>query len=402
MNVLIISREYPPESVGGTATVAKNTAIGLADYGNKIYVVSNGIMPDKKMKSVKIIRTGVNNIYEKNTSNKYKNLVSSKKIFDTAKKVIINNKIQIIIVPDMFCFNEAKVLGDLYEVPVVLICLQSFFTQQVYDKNDHFVSSISKGSNQDLTTFEKNVMREAKNIVFISESIATEMLNKYNVSANTKVIYLGVDLNEIDGIKVNKPILNSDLIQITANARLVPVKGIVQLVLAFSLLANKTGNIHLNIIGDGPDFDLLRKICSSKFLKYKVTLFKQIPRNMALQVMKESDFGVVPSLWESFCYVATEFMALGVPILVSNIDSLKEICPMGIERHINPGLGKKGQRIIKPKILATKLFKMITLSDEKLKLIKKKGRKRRENKFNNDNYSSELNKFLIEIRRDLN
>lgn len=401
MNVLIISREYPPESVGGTATVAHNTAIGLASYDNKIYVVSNGTMADKTMKSIKIIRTGINSIYEKNTTNKYKNLTSSKKIFDTAKQVIIKNKIQIIVVPDMFCFNEAKFLGDLYKIPVVLICLQSFFTQQVYDKKEHFVSSFSKGSNQDLTLFEKKVMKEAKNIVFISESIANEMLNKYNVSANTKVIYLGVDLNEIDRVKVNKPILNKDLIQITANARLVPVKGIVQLVSAFSVLAHKRNNIHLNIIGDGPEFKLLRKMCNSKFLKYKVTLFKRIPRNKALQIMKESDFGVVPSLWESFCYVAAEFMALRVPILVSNIDSLKEICPPGIEYHINPEIGKKDQRIIKPDILATKLFNMITLSDEKIKLMKKEGRERIEQKFSNSNYSGKLNEFLLGIRRGL-
>lgn len=401
MNILIISREYPPESVGGTATVAHNTAIGLASYDNKIYVVSNGTMADKTMKSIKIIRTGINSIYEKNTTNKYKNLTSSKKIFDTAKQVIIKNKIQIIVVPDMFCFNEAKFLGDLYKIPVVLICLQSFFTQQVYDKKEHFVSSFSKGSNQDLTLFEKKVMKEAKNIVFISESIANEMLNKYNVSANTKVIYLGVDLNEIDRVKVNKPILNKDLIQITANARLVPVKGIVQLVSAFSVLAHKRNNIHLNIIGDGPEFKLLRKMCNSKFLKYKVTLFKRIPRNKALQIMKESDFGVVPSLWESFCYVAAEFMALRVPILVSNIDSLKEICPPGIEYHINPEIGKKDQRIIKPDILATKLFNMITLSDEKIKLMKKEGRERIEQKFSNSNYSGKLNEFLLGIRRGL-
>jgi glycosyltransferase involved in cell wall biosynthesis len=43
--------------------------------------------------------------------------------------------------------------------------------------------------------------------------------------------------------------------------------------------------------------------------------------------MSVADIAVVPSLWESFCYVCAEMMAFGRPVVASHIDSLRESIP---------------------------------------------------------------------------
>lgn len=54
------------------------------------------------------------------------------------------------------------------------------------------------------------------------------------------------------------------------------------------------------------------------------------------KLMKIADIAIMPSLHEPFGIVALEWMGLGVPLIVSNIDGLSEFCNHENSTPINP------------------------------------------------------------------
>lgn len=373
-NILLLTREYPPNSVGGVAITAESIAKGLMNQNHTVFVISSG---DKVIKrnGIMIFGNGHCNPYETNRDN----IKISKKMFNIAKNLVNEKTIDKIIVPDIFCYNEAHILSELYNIPLVFVCLQSFYTQHINNTKYLFVSNYAKESYSNLIEYEKKVMRRAKHIVFISQSLCDEMRKKYLILGKYSVIPLGVDLSLIDNMPHKINILNHNFINLTVSARLVPVKGIYELLQAFKIVSLNQKKVQLNIIGDGPEYMKIKRFCIKNHIQKQVHFFGKLKHNDALQIMKESDYGVVPSLWESFCYVAVEFMALKVPLLVAYDTALKEVCPLNIDYHFSLQNGK-----INPAWLA-----------ESIKLMLKDTHNKNENIFNarkyvEDNFTQEL------------
>lgn len=382
-NILLLTREYPPNSVGGVATTAESIAKGLTDQNHKIFVISSGNQVIKR-NGIMIFGNGCRHPYETNRDN----LKLSKKIFNIAKKIIIEKSIDKIIVPDIFCYNEAHILSELYNIPLVFVCLQSFYMQHINNSKYLFVSKYAKASYSNLFEYEEKVMKHAKNIVFISQSLCNEMREQYSILGNYSVIPLGIDLNLIDNMSQQTNILNHNFINLTASARLVPVKGIYELLQAFKILSLGQKKIQLNIIGDGPEYAKIKKFCIQHNIQKRVRLFGQLKHNDALQIMKESDYGIVPSIWESFCYVAVEFMALRVPLLAAYDTALKEVYPLNIGYHFSLQNGK-----INPIWLATSIEVMLKDNHGKKENIFN-ARKYIEDNFTQEFFIKKFSKFL--------
>lgn len=99
--------------------------------------------------------------------------------------------------------------------------------------------------------------------------------------------------------------------------RLVGTKG-----LKYLIDAMKDVDCKLIICGKGPEEEKLRKRVIDNGLQDKVEFKGFVSEEEKEKLQSECKFTVIPSLRETFCLVAVEFMAYGRPVICSNVDGL--------------------------------------------------------------------------------
>ena len=114
-----------------------------------------------------------------------------------------------------------------------------------------------------------------------------------------------------------------------AVSRLRKEKGIDLLIDAFSRLVAENHKVHLHIVGNGPDEKKLKDLVSRLNIEDKVTFFGEARWETAMQQMALMDVVVVPSRFEGFGLSAAEAMAMGKPVVASNVFGLKEVVSDG-------------------------------------------------------------------------
>jgi len=110
-----------------------------------------------------------------------------------------------------------------------------------------------------------------------------------------------------------------------AVSRLSHEKGIDILIDAFYQVQKENKNVYLLIVGDGPDEKMLRDKVKQYNIENKITFFGGANWETAMQQMALMDVVVVPSRFEGFGLSAAEAMAMGKPVVASNVFGLKEV-----------------------------------------------------------------------------
>ena len=107
--------------------------------------------------------------------------------------------------------------------------------------------------------------------------------------------------------------------------RLAREKGINVLLDAFKILNKGKTNIHLKILGSGPDQNFLEEKIKKGFIKNVDFIGRKVHSDV-LENIKNSMALVMPSIWnETFGLSAIEAYACGKPVIASKIGSLSEI-----------------------------------------------------------------------------
>jgi glycosyltransferase involved in cell wall biosynthesis len=104
--------------------------------------------------------------------------------------------------------------------------------------------------------------------------------------------------------------------------RLTGQKGVDVLLRAFALVERHHPTVKLILAGEGPDRPALARLAKSLGLRRVMFLGW---REDAADIMADIDLLVVPSRWEGFGLVALEAMAMGKPVVASNVSALPEI-----------------------------------------------------------------------------
>lgn len=154
------------------------------------------------------------------------------------------------------------------------------------------------------------VTRRAKN------ALVKEGVNPNKIS----VIPVGIDLKKF---KVKKEKRNKRDINILCVARLVPEKGIEDLLKAFLKIIEKNNNVHLTFVGSGP--------LKGDLIGYKNIFVKSIPYSKMASAYNHADIFCLPSrktkTWEEqFGMALVEAMASGLPIVTTDTGAIPEVC----------------------------------------------------------------------------
>ncbi|WP_321426547.1 glycosyltransferase family 4 protein [uncultured Bacteroides sp.] len=100
-------------------------------------------------------------------------------------------------------------------------------------------------------------------------------------------------------------------------------KGFDILINAFALFAKQNQDWTLDIVGEGPEEDMLRSLICKHHLEKRVTLYpftKEVEKHY-----ESASVYVLSSRWEGFGLVLVEAMSYGLPIISSNLPVTKEL-----------------------------------------------------------------------------
>ena len=135
------------------------------------------------------------------------------------------------------------------------------------------------------------------------------------------VIYNGLPVDDIDQYRRSFQQRDHELVVSVANLK--PVKNHVCLLNAMAYLQDTP--LRAEIVGDGPLSRNLQARCSSLGLEKTVKFSGMLRRENVYQAVSTAGMFVVLSFAEGFCVAAAEAMALGLPVIASNIPVFHEV-----------------------------------------------------------------------------
>ena len=170
--------------------------------------------------------------------------------------------------------------------------------------------------------------------------------------------------------------IKSNTVEIVITGRLVPFKNVMMALECFNELLVKNENIHMTIIGKGPEKQRLNTYIKQNSLEGKVDLISEMPRECVLRKLCEADIYAFPSLREGGSWALMEAMSVGLPVVCLNWTGMKVITDDSTAIRIEP---TEYQRLKTEFKNALETF----IGDSKLRRkIGQSARKRMQQKFN--------------------
>lgn len=185
----------------------------------------------------------------------------------------------------------------------------------------HIREMLPIGINKEFIDKENSfkLINKANNTIAISNAVYDYYKNDLN---NMVMIYNAIDTD----IKVTrKPILSDDLIKLTFIGRIVPGKGLIELINACRILKQKEINFKLEIYGSGDEkyIDQLKKLANQYSLDRNI-YFKGFTNNIN-QIWQNSDIALVCTKAEAFGRVTIEAMVNQTLVIGANTGGTIEL-----------------------------------------------------------------------------
>ncbi|MBN1572543.1 MAG: glycosyltransferase family 4 protein [Deltaproteobacteria bacterium] len=148
-------------------------------------------------------------------------------------------------------------------------------------------------------------------------------------------------------------------------ARLVPWKGIDALI---EVTAQFPKDIHLLIIGDGPERERLTDLAKSLKVINRIHFIGRVPNEQIISFLSFADVFVLNTEYESLAHVIIEAYNAGIPVVATNITGNPEIIEDGKTGILVPLKDKDALKAAIERIITNKKFasKIVSASREKL------------------------------------
>lgn len=227
-----------------------------------------------------------------------------------------------------------------------------------------------------------------------SNCVKKLMVMRYGIECNkVKVIYNGIDLGSFVSGHGNirrqhkkKLGLNPNDLVVGVIANLREIKGINYFIQSAALVIRELRDVKFIIVGDGPLRQELELLSGHLGVRHHI-IFTGSCSNV-LPYLLTFDIGVLPSLSEGFSNAILEYMAVGIPVIATNVGGNKEQVINGQTGILVPPR--------EPKAMADAIISI--LSDDKLReRMGKKGRALCEEKFSIGKMVSKLEAFYSSI-----
>jgi len=164
------------------------------------------------------------------------------------------------------------------------------------------------------------ILKEAKYIIFLSESYQNIVINKYipvamrqEIIKKAKVIPNGIDDFWHQNIGNPKFITKNNSINLLYVGAINKNKNLLTTIKAITHLQNRDYLINFTIVGNIEDYSLHNKIKNIPYLNY---IYPK-PKEELITIYQLNDIFIMPSKTETFGLVYAEAMSQGLPVIYS-------------------------------------------------------------------------------------
>lgn len=205
-------------------------------------------------------------------------------------------------------------------------------------------------------------------------------------SPTFKVVHCGLSLDKYRYRPPREPVK-----RIFCAARLSPQKGHAYLIRAMKVLVDRGHELELRLAGDGPRMEQLTSLADELGIAERVRFLGFLTEDEVICELEQSDLFVLPSFVEGLPVSAMEAMAVGVPVVATNIAGTSELIEDG-----TTGL------LIRPSdsdAIVNAILRMISDYDFRRRAAEL-GRRKVAEEFDLEKECAKLNAFLLESCAD--
>ena len=218
--------------------------------------------------------------------------------------------------------------------------------------------------------YESQLLKEVDRLIVLSNNMNNLLCSEYQINPK-KISIIPNGLNDIskpvhDSNALRKKWLPSDKeFVILFAGRLHPVKGLQFLITAFRKVLETIPNCRLMVAGNGNDEMYLKE---SVDISTKVTFTGLLDKKELCELYLIADIGVIPSLYESFGFVAVEMMMHSLSIVATATSGLNEVVEDGITGLQIPVIEYPDKVEIDSVQLAEKMLFLLQHPDERKRM----------------------------------
>lgn len=193
--------------------------------------------------------------------------------------------------------------------------------------------------------FVISTLRRADAVVCQSWSMQTDLGKLFGTSSNLHVVANPIDVSAVARESSSNVTLKGTPALVSCG-RLVPLKAYEVLLEAIPKLRERHPDLHLTILGDGPERARLENVIRRLHLEAAVTLAGYTKEPWPY--LRAADLFVLTSRYDAFCNAALEALACGTPVVLTD-------CPGANAELVAPGLNGRLVKSMSPSKIADEI-----------------------------------------------
>ncbi len=305
MRILRVTSDLYPYVVGGLGLHTREMSRSQVKQGHMVTVLTTSL-PD----GVPSEQDGFNILYFNNFIKLFGNAFSPDLVF----KILNNKKYDVIHAHShlFFSTNICALVRKFRSTPLII--------------TNHGIMSASAPDLFNLLylkTLGKWTLNAADRVICYTDEEKEYLINILHINASK----ISVIPNGVDTVKFcpSNEIKHTDDISLLWVGRFVNGKGVDSLIRAMDILVKDVPNVHLTLVGDGPERGAIQMLIKKFALDNYVEIIDFVPNDELPNIYQTSDIFVLPSLHEGVPRTVIEAMSCGLPVVMSDMPHLREL-----------------------------------------------------------------------------
>jgi 1,4-alpha-glucan branching enzyme len=327
-SVLMLSWEFPPNTIGGLARHVYDLSQSLVKKGIRVHVVTankHSLPAEELVNGVHVHRVIPLHVVEADFK-KWVGMLNQALVIK-ATSILQKEKIDVIHAHDWMVGTAAQVLKNKFSLPLL-----STIHSTEFGRNQGIYTSLQSFIHQ----AEEELIQASHHLIVCSEFMKDEVQQIFSLQEKeVSVVPNGVYVDELQAAFRIEQLEKFSLVPkgkkiISSFGRMVKEKGFDTLIEAAQKLIADRLDIVFVIGGTGPLLEIYRQMVREKGIAEHVHFVGYINELERNALLASSYASVFPSTYEPFGIVAIEAMAAQVPIIVSKTGGFKGIVQEGV------------------------------------------------------------------------
>lgn len=318
MNIVFISSIYPPES-GGPATYVRRLSRDFDNKGHNVKVIALSEIERDKKDPYYIIRIPKKSSKFARSLNLFRAVIKHGRdadiLYDNGGPWDTGIPVR---AANLFLRKKlvTKVVGDnVWEY---------VRRNRLTDDGINEFQGKFYGLKIGFLNFLRDKSTKSADLIITPSHYLEKMVEGWGVKKeNISVIHNAVEVN-VDNLEISDIIkgFNGAKKIITTAARLVPWKGIDGII---RVTAELDDDVHLLVIGDGPELSNLKRLAKSLGIDGRVHFTGRVTQMEVFSLLSNSDVFILNTEYEGLPHIILEAIAVGVPVVATDICGNPEV-----------------------------------------------------------------------------